>query len=81
MTLAKRSRVKNFGNWGWNTLSIDRWTGPRKANNLLLKSSNDFEFIIVGSKLYQASIVNRENEYLKVTVLQLKKELFLFLIL
>ena len=51
-----------------------------KANNLLLKTSNESEFIIDGSKLYQASIAYGKNEFLKILVLQLKKDLFLFLI-
>ena len=39
------------------------------------------EFIIDGSKPYQASVVNGKNEFLKLSVLQWKNDLFLFLIL
>ena len=49
------------------------WTARIKANNLLLKTSNDLELIIVLSKLNQASIVYGKNEFLKLSVLQLKR--------
>ena len=40
------------------------------SNNLHLKTSNDLEFIIVESKLNQASIVYGKNKFLKLSVLQ-----------
>ena len=53
----KRNGVQNFRPWILSALKIDLWTGRIKAINLLLKTSNDLELIIVGSKLYQASVV------------------------
>ena len=58
---------------------MDCWTGRIKPNNLFLKTPNDFQFIIVGSTLYQPSIVYRKNNFVKLSVLQLKG-LFPFLI-
>ena len=77
----KGNWVKNFRPWGLNRLWIDHWNGWLNANNLLLQTSNDLQFVIVESKLYQDSIVYGKNEFFVTSVLQLIKGLFPFLIL
>ena len=73
----KRNQVKSFRPWRLNMLKIDLRTSWIKANNLLWKTSNDLELIIFGSELYQDSIVYEKNEFLKLSVLQLKKSFIL----
>ena len=44
-----------------NQINKSQLAGRIKANNLLLKTSNDFWLLIVGCKLFQATIVYCEN--------------------
>ena len=73
----KRNQVKSFRPWRLNMLKIDLRASWIKANSLLWKTSNDLELIILGSELYQDSIVYEKNEFLKLSVLQLKKSFIL----
>ena len=54
-------------------------TGRTKDNNLLLKIEIDSEFLILTSRLNQSFRVQEKNKYLKQSVLQVSRCLFLVL--